>query len=176
MSLVRATRQQIEKMLNKENPDGDLASQDLSGLDLSNLNLGEANLAGANLIGTNLIGTNLSKVNLSGANLTGVLYNFQTQWPQGFIESRNNAAQATLEGRLTAMLAELGVSSEELAGIRQSLRMAGLKPQQLRMELKEFVRSPAGLELFKDKESQTYRFLTLIEALTLTVVMQEKQA
>jgi WD40 repeat protein len=81
-----------------------LAWTDLSGVDLSaaNLrgvnfsaatlkdallkqaNLTFANLSRVDLTGATLYGANLEGVNLSDAHLEGVLYDDQTQWPQGF--------------------------------------------------------------------------------------------
>jgi WD40 repeat protein len=55
---------------------------------LKQANLTFANLSRVDLTGATLCGANLEGVNLSDAHLEGILYDDQTQWPQGFDVSK----------------------------------------------------------------------------------------
>ena len=59
--------------------DAGMSKANLHGANLSHANLSGAYLGDANLIKANLLGANLSETDLSSA-----IYDYQTQWPEGF--------------------------------------------------------------------------------------------
>lgn len=70
-----------------------LSYANLEYADLSNAHLNTADLRGCKLMGANLCGADLRHAKLVRADLTGVDFNYRTEWPDGFDNSRTKQGE-----------------------------------------------------------------------------------